>query len=88
MDILDKYEIAKAKGNYPPPSYTDELADEIKALRAQLSKLQPTSQDVLDAERLQARIDALMFEYCPNEMTQEQIATFEKHQGLAQSAGL
>jgi len=28
----------------------------------------------------QARIDALMLEYCPEEMTQEQIAEYEKHQ--------
>ncbi len=33
-----------------------------------------------DAESKQAQIDALMFEYCPDEMTQEQIAEYEKHQ--------
>lgn len=29
---------------------------------------------------LQARIDALMWEYCPDEMTPEQIAEWERHQ--------
>lgn len=28
----------------------------------------------------QARIDSLMFEHCPDEMTEDQIKTFEKHQ--------
>jgi hypothetical protein len=28
----------------------------------------------------QARIDELMFEYCPDEMTPEQIAEYERHQ--------
>ena len=29
---------------------------------------------------LQARIDALMLEYCPDEMTPEQVANWAKHQ--------
>lgn len=29
---------------------------------------------------LQAQIDELMFEYCPEEMTHEQIAEYERHQ--------
>lgn len=29
---------------------------------------------------LQAKIDALMLEYCPEEMTPEQIKNWEKHQ--------
>ena len=32
------------------------------------------------AERLQAKVDALMLEYCPDEMTPEQLAEWEKHQ--------
>ena len=32
------------------------------------------------AQHLQARIDALMLEYCPDEMTPEQIAEWERHQ--------
>lgn len=33
-----------------------------------------------EIKRLQAKVDALMFEYCPDEMTQEQIDEYEKHQ--------
>lgn len=32
------------------------------------------------AEKAEAKIDALMFEYCPEEMTEEQIARWKKHQ--------
>lgn len=32
---------------------------------------------------LQAKLDALMLEYCPNEMTQEQIANWQAHQRTA-----
>jgi hypothetical protein len=31
-------------------------------------------------ERLQAKIDALMLEYCPDEMTEEQMANWARHQ--------
>lgn len=31
----------------------------------------------------QAKIDELMWEYCPSEMTPEQIAEYERHQVLA-----
>ena len=31
----------------------------------------------------QAKIDALMLEYCPDEMTPEQIAEWEKHQKVS-----
>lgn len=33
-----------------------------------------------ETDRLQARIDALMLEYCPDEMTPAQLANWEKHQ--------
>lgn len=33
-----------------------------------------------ETDRLQARIDALMLEYCPDEITPEQLANWEKHQ--------
>lgn len=33
-----------------------------------------------EIERLQARIDALMLAHCPDEMTPEQIAEWERHQ--------
>lgn len=41
--------------------------DEIESLRQQLSAAQ-------------AKIDELMLEYCPEEMTNEQLAEYEKHQ--------
>lgn len=34
----------------------------------------------LAREPLQAKIDALMLEHCPDEMTPEQIAEWAKHQ--------
>ncbi len=38
--------------------------------------------EILEADiaRLQAKIDALMLEYCPDEMTPQQIANYESHQ--------
>ncbi len=35
---------------------------------------------VKECEAKQAQIDALMLEYCPDEMTTEQIDNWEKHQ--------
>ena len=37
------------------------------------------------AEALQAKIEQLMLEYCPEEMTTEQIVEFERHQHVATS---
>ena len=34
-------------------------------------------------EELQARIDALMLEYCPDEMTPEQLANWAAHQEVS-----
>lgn len=36
-------------------------------------------------ERLQAKIDSLMLEYCPDEMTPEQIENWKQHQRKAES---
>lgn len=33
-----------------------------------------------EIERLQARVDALMLEYCPEEMSKEQLETWSSHQ--------
>jgi hypothetical protein len=33
-----------------------------------------------DYEALQAKLDALMLEYCPDEMTPEQIENWQRHQ--------
>ena len=38
-------------------------------------------------EHLQAKIDALMLEYCPDEMTEEQMDNWGKHQVLAKNTG-
>jgi hypothetical protein len=42
-----------------------------------------------DAEiaALQAKIDALMLEYCPSEMTPEQMAEWERHQKRSGATG-
>lgn len=39
------------------------------------------------AAAAQAKIDALMLEFCPNEMTPEQIACWEQNQVIAQKEG-
>lgn len=33
-----------------------------------------------ESEARQCKIDSLMLEYCPNDMTEEQIKNWEKHQ--------
>lgn len=38
-----------------------------------------------DARALQAKLDRLMFEYCPEDMTAEQVETWEKHQRMNRS---
>ena len=56
-----------------PERWDDEHPDEVAAL------VMKVDADI-EIERLQARIDALMLEYCPDEMTPEQIAEWERHQ--------
>jgi hypothetical protein len=66
----------------------DELMVEIVALREQLkdcSAVVDRQQKMLDrnTEQIaakQAKIDALMFEHCPDEMTEEQVEEWKKHQ--------
>lgn len=41
------------------------------------------AKQVIDA--LEAKIDALMLEHCPDEMTPEQVENWEKHQRLSTS---
>jgi len=68
--------------------FAQTLERELVALREQLkdcSAVVDRQQEMLDrnAEQLadkQAKIDALMFEYCPIEMSLEQIARWKKHQ--------
>ena len=52
----------------------DVLESECRKLRARLEKAGK------DAASKQARIDELMLEYCPDEMTPEQIDEWAKHQ--------
>ena len=47
---------------------------EVKRLNAVVAEQQKTIQ------HLQAKIDSLMLEYCPEDMTAEQVAEWEKHQ--------
>jgi len=35
---------------------------------------------ICEVERLEAKVDSLMLEYCPDEMTPEQVAEWGKHQ--------
>lgn len=54
--------------------------NELKSHRVFAKKAEETMMKLakeLDAK--QAKIDELMFEYCPDEMTTEQIAEYEKH---------
>ena len=41
-----------------------------------------------EMEAQQAKIDSLMLEYCPDEMTQEQIDSWKKHQVVAEHSHL
>ena len=38
-------------------------------------------------KELEAKIDAVMLEYCPDEMTAEQIENWSENQGLADDSG-
>lgn len=76
------------------PALTAELGNEIARHLRQLAPHQREREaarllrDALEglqglaryAQHQQARIDALMLEYCPDEMTPEQIAEWERHQ--------
>lgn len=50
------------------------------ALDMALNRINEQSKQI---EALQARIDELMLEYCPDEMTQEQTQKWAKHQAIA-----
>lgn len=68
------------------------IADEIRALAARCALLDATVADAIfaladrveaverDAASKQARIDALMLEYCPDEMTPDQREEWARHQ--------
>jgi len=42
--------------------------------------IDPSKCAFCEIESLKAKIDALMFEYCPDEMTPEQLKNWEAHQ--------
>lgn len=66
----------------PKPFRTkQELWDEIETLTEQLQQAK-----VREAG-LQAKIDALMLEYCTDEMTEEQITNWGKHQKPSDTQG-
>jgi len=52
----------------------DELMDEVAALRVEIVRRGCVEMN------LQLQIDALMFEYCPDEMTPEQVAKYKDSQ--------
>jgi hypothetical protein len=56
-----------------PHEWDDEPPDEVAALVLKIDA-------DIEIEHLQARIDALMLEHCPDEMTPEQVANWERHQ--------
>ena len=54
---------------------------ELSALRAEVASLkEQLAAAKKDVDSKQARIDELMLEYCPNEMSPEQIEEWAKHQ--------
>ena len=79
-----------------PNGWIDDLRQQLSTLKAELkcigeaiddprTDLTMTMSEVIVDQKqqlsaAQAKIDELMLEYCPEEMTQEQIAEYEKHQ--------
>lgn len=72
-------------------NYVEKLQAENKRLRTEIDEwlqaFAKNSDQVKRVEKLEARIDTLMLEYCPDEMTEEQIANWEKHQKHSPEAG-
>lgn len=54
-----------------PQEYIDRLHDTIEAEREDYEE---------ELNALQAKLDEVMLEYCPEEMTEEQVAVWESHQ--------
>lgn len=64
--------------------------EELSRLRVEIAKCS-SLQDELAECRLaldskQAKIDALMLEYCPEDMTAEQLAAYEAAQGISKNS--
>lgn len=58
----------------------DRNAEQLAALRKDASSKWAFLEWRDRAEKAEAKIDALMFEYCPEEMTEEQVNEWKKHQ--------
>lgn len=75
----------------PPELWGDDTMDKYQRYQRYLQASRRIEDDGLEIERLQARIDALMLEYCPDKMTPEQVAEWEHNQqpvsGEEQQAG-
>lgn len=75
----------------PPPAPAAAHAAEVEALKESLDGKRHEANAAWvaaeaaerDASAKQARIDALMLEYCPDEMTPEQVADWAQHQAVA-----
>jgi hypothetical protein len=62
-----------------------EAADEIDKVNAELVWYKNRVKELEgQANNLQAKIDSLMLEYCPDEITPEQIKTWESHQKVSE----
>jgi len=67
-DLVEQLQASASRASWPEDTdLMTEAADEITRLRAEV-------------EAKQARIDALMLEHCPDEMTQEQTDNWKAHQ--------
>ena len=58
-------------------STLNNVGTELEQLRAECERLRR------DAELKQAKVDSLMLEYCPDEMSQEQLENWKHHQRKA-----
>ena len=81
---------AHMRSRYTSRLLAESLA-ELERLRTQLHEICERGERLslaaaAELERLQARIDRLMLEYCPDEMTPEQIAEWERHQRAVPNA--
>lgn len=74
-----------ARGMVSVVAQCREAADEIRAYAASLPAEAEQSEDVVqcllkELDAKQAELDRVMFEHCPDEMTQEQIENWKRHQ--------
>lgn len=58
-------------------------ANASQGIRSLFDKLNISLPEAARVDALQAQIDRLMLEYCPNEMTPEQVENWKRHQSRA-----